>query len=235
MSVFRPANGRCLLGDAAGHARSAAAQGLRCIAEVVAQWTGIPVSQMMETESEKLLHMEERLHRRLVGQERAVAALSDAIRRSRSGLSDPRRPIGSFIFLGSSGVGKTELAKALAWFLFASTMQKPLYLGTRLLRIGPQDPAGAQVLTTLLLGKECGVQVDDDTLLGSLRYFYRFAGRGTVPYGDHRGEGRPANHNRGDNGGHQHKGGQKALGQRASRSRTRHIKLVDGGRHGLRH
>jgi ATP-dependent Clp protease ATP-binding subunit ClpC len=73
---------------------------------------------MMETESEKLLHMEERLHERIIGQEEAIAALSDAIRRARSGLKDPSRPIGSFIFLGSSGVGKTELAKALAWFLF---------------------------------------------------------------------------------------------------------------------
>lgn len=88
------------------------------IAEVVASWTGIPVTQMMETEAEKLLHMEERLHERIVGQDRAIDALSDAIRRSRSGLADPRRPIGSFIFLGSSGVGKTELAKALAEFLF---------------------------------------------------------------------------------------------------------------------
>jgi ATP-dependent Clp protease ATP-binding subunit ClpC len=88
------------------------------IAEVVASWTGIPVTQMMETESQKLLHMEERLHERVIGQERAVVALADAIRRSRSGLADPRRPIGSFIFLGSSGVGKTELAKALAEFLF---------------------------------------------------------------------------------------------------------------------
>ena len=85
---------------------------------MVAQWTGIPVAQMMETESEKLLHMEERLHDRIIGQEEAIAALSDAIRRARSGLKDPSRPIGSFIFLGSSGVGKTELAKALAWFLF---------------------------------------------------------------------------------------------------------------------
>jgi ATP-dependent Clp protease ATP-binding subunit ClpC len=88
------------------------------IAEVVATWTGIPISQMMETEAEKLLMMEDRLHERLIGQHRAIEALSDAIRRSRSGLSDPRRPIGSFIFLGSSGVGKTELAKALAEFLF---------------------------------------------------------------------------------------------------------------------
>ena len=88
------------------------------IAEVVAAWTGIPVTQLLETEAEKLLHMEERLHERIVGQEQAVAALSDAIRRSRSGLSDPRRPMGSFIFLGSSGVGKTELAKALAEFMF---------------------------------------------------------------------------------------------------------------------
>lgn len=88
------------------------------IADVVAAWTGIPVNQLLETEAEKLLHMEERLHERVVGQKRAVAALSDAIRRSRSGLSDPRRPMGSFIFLGSSGVGKTELAKALADFMF---------------------------------------------------------------------------------------------------------------------
>ncbi len=88
------------------------------IAEVVAAWTGIPLTQMMETEAEKLLNMEERLQERIVGQEGAIKALSDAIRRSRSGLSDPRRPIGTFIFLGSSGVGKTELAKALAEFLF---------------------------------------------------------------------------------------------------------------------
>jgi ATP-dependent Clp protease ATP-binding subunit ClpC len=88
------------------------------IAEIVALWTGIPVAQMLETEAEKLLHMEQSLHRRIIGQEEAVAAVSDAIRRARSGLKDPRRPIGSFIFLGSSGVGKTELAKALAWFLF---------------------------------------------------------------------------------------------------------------------
>jgi ATP-dependent Clp protease ATP-binding subunit ClpC len=88
------------------------------IAEVVAQWTGIPVSQMMETEAQKLLRMEEVLHERIIGQSAAVAALADAIRRARSGLKDPRRPIGSFIFLGSSGVGKTELAKALAEFMF---------------------------------------------------------------------------------------------------------------------
>jgi ATP-dependent Clp protease ATP-binding subunit ClpC len=88
------------------------------IAEVVAQWTGIPVSQMMETEAAKLLQMEERLHERIVGQEDAIHALSDAIRRARAGLKDPKRPIGSFIFLGSSGVGKTEMAKALAEFMF---------------------------------------------------------------------------------------------------------------------
>ncbi len=88
------------------------------IAEVVASWTGIPVKQMLETEADKLLHMEERLHERIIGQDKAIEALADAIRRSRSGLSDPKRPIGSFIFLGSSGVGKTELAKALAEFLF---------------------------------------------------------------------------------------------------------------------
>ncbi|MCL5428937.1 MAG: AAA family ATPase [Chloroflexi bacterium] len=88
------------------------------IAEVVAQWTGIPVSQMMETESEKLLKMEERLHEHIIGQDEAIAAVSDAIRRARSGLKDPKRPIGSFIFIGPSGVGKTELAKALAEFMF---------------------------------------------------------------------------------------------------------------------
>jgi ATP-dependent Clp protease ATP-binding subunit ClpC len=88
------------------------------IAEVVSSWTGIPLARMMETESEKLLQMEEAVGRRIVGQDEAVVAVSDAIRRARSGLKDPRRPIGSFIFLGSSGVGKTEMAKVLAWFLF---------------------------------------------------------------------------------------------------------------------
>ncbi len=88
------------------------------IAAVVHQWTGIPVSQMMETEATKLLHMEERLHERIIGQNEAIHAISDAIRRARSGLKDPSRPIGSFIFIGPSGVGKTELAKALAWFMF---------------------------------------------------------------------------------------------------------------------
>ena len=88
------------------------------IATVVAQWTGIPISQMLETESEKLLRMEEELHGRVIGQDAAVSAIAHAIRRSRSGLKDPKRPIGSFIFLGTSGVGKTELAKALAEFMF---------------------------------------------------------------------------------------------------------------------
>ena len=88
------------------------------IAEVVAKWTGIPVSRMLESERVKLLKMEERLHERVVGQEEAVVAVSNAIRRSRAGLQDRNRPIGSFIFLGSTGVGKTELARALAEFLF---------------------------------------------------------------------------------------------------------------------
>ena len=88
------------------------------VAEVVARWTGIPVSRLMEGETEKLIHMEERLHRRLIGQDEAVEAVSDAIRRARAGLKDPKRPIGSFIFLGPTGVGKTELARALAEFLF---------------------------------------------------------------------------------------------------------------------
>jgi ATP-dependent Clp protease ATP-binding subunit ClpC len=88
------------------------------IAEVVASWTGIPVTNLMQTEADKLLDMEEHLHKRIVGQDEAINAIADAIRRARSGLKDPRRPIGSFIFLGSSGVGKTELAKALARFMF---------------------------------------------------------------------------------------------------------------------
>ncbi|NMB62832.1 MAG: AAA domain-containing protein [Chloroflexi bacterium] len=88
------------------------------IAEVIAQWTGIPVSQMMQTEADRLLHMEEKLHERVIGQDEGIAAIADAIRRSRSGLKDPKRPVGSFIFIGPSGVGKTELAKALAEFLF---------------------------------------------------------------------------------------------------------------------
>ncbi|MBM4464819.1 MAG: AAA family ATPase [Chloroflexi bacterium] len=88
------------------------------IAQVVASWTGIPVHSLLETEAEKLLQMEDRLHERIVGQNEAINAVSDAIRRARSGLKDPKRPIGSFIFLGPSGVGKTELAKTLAWFLF---------------------------------------------------------------------------------------------------------------------
>ena len=92
--------------------------GAEDIAKVLAQWTGIPVSQVLETESEKLIRMEEALHQRVIGQEGAVTAIAHAIRRARSGLKDPNRPIGSFIFLGSSGVGKTELAKALAEFLF---------------------------------------------------------------------------------------------------------------------
>lgn len=88
------------------------------IADVVSRWTGIPVSRMMQSEREKLLHLEEELHRRVVGQEDAIQAVSDAVRRSRAGLQDPKRPIGSFIFLGTTGVGKTELAKALAEYLF---------------------------------------------------------------------------------------------------------------------
>ena len=88
------------------------------IAEVVARWTGIPVTKMMQSERDKLLHLEEELHKRVVGQDAAIEAVSDAIRRSRAGLQDPKRPIGSFIFLGTTGVGKTELAKALADYLF---------------------------------------------------------------------------------------------------------------------
>ena len=88
------------------------------IAAVVGSWTGIPVSRLLEGETEKLIHMEERLHRRVIGQSEAVEAVSNALRRARSGLQDPDRPIGSFVFLGPTGVGKTELARALAEFMF---------------------------------------------------------------------------------------------------------------------
>ena len=88
------------------------------IADVVSRWTGIPVSKMLQSEKDKLLHLEDELHERVIGQDEAIAAVADAVRRSRAGLQDPKRPIGSFIFLGTTGVGKTELAKALAEFLF---------------------------------------------------------------------------------------------------------------------
>lgn len=88
------------------------------IADVVSRWTGIPVSKMMQSEKDKLLHLEDELHQRVIGQDEAIEAVADAVRRSRAGLQDPKRPIGSFIFLGTTGVGKTELAKALAEFLF---------------------------------------------------------------------------------------------------------------------
>ena len=88
------------------------------VAEVVSKWTGIPVSKMLEGDVEKLIHMEERLRQRVVGQDEAVVAVSNAVRRARAGLQDPNRPIGSFIFMGPTGVGKTELARALAEFLF---------------------------------------------------------------------------------------------------------------------
>ena len=88
------------------------------VAEIVSKWTGIPVSRMIQSERDKLLNLENELHKRVVGQDEAIAAVSDAVRRSRAGLQDPRRPIGSFLFLGTTGVGKTELAKALAELLF---------------------------------------------------------------------------------------------------------------------
>src|SRR5205823_6531162 len=90
------------------------------VAEVVARWTGIPVSRVLEGETEKLIHMEERLHERVVGQDEAIDAVATALRRSRAGLQDPNRPIGTFLFLGPTGVGKTELARALAEFMFDS-------------------------------------------------------------------------------------------------------------------
>ena len=90
------------------------------IAEVVSMWTGVPVMQLAEEESERLIQMEDELHQRIIGQEEAIEAISKAVRRARAGLKDPRRPIGSFIFLGPTGVGKTELTKALARFMFGS-------------------------------------------------------------------------------------------------------------------
>ncbi|MHC5598883.1 MAG: AAA family ATPase, partial [Nostoc sp.] len=90
------------------------------IAEIISKWTGIPISKLVESEKEKLLHLEDELHRRVIGQEEAVTAVADAIQRSRAGLADPNRPIASFIFLGPTGVGKTELAKALAAYMFDS-------------------------------------------------------------------------------------------------------------------
>ena len=89
------------------------------IAEIVAKWTGIPVSKMLQSDREKLLHLEEELSKRIAGQNEAITAVSDAVRRSRAGLQDPKRPIGSFIFLGTTGVGKTELGKALVEYLFS--------------------------------------------------------------------------------------------------------------------
>ncbi|MDY6787326.1 MAG: AAA family ATPase, partial [candidate division WOR-3 bacterium] len=88
------------------------------IADIVSEWTGIPVSRMLETESRKLLHMEERIHDRVIGQDRAIKTISNAIRRARAGLSDPNKPIGTFLFVGPTGVGKTEVVKALAQFMF---------------------------------------------------------------------------------------------------------------------
>ena len=88
------------------------------IGKLIATWTGIPVDRLLESEADKLLQMEERIHERVIGQESAITAISDAVRRARAGLKDPKRPIGSFIFLGPTGVGKTELARALAGYLF---------------------------------------------------------------------------------------------------------------------
>lgn len=88
------------------------------IADIVAKWTGIPVTRLMQSEKEKLLNLENELHKRVIGQDHAIEAVANAIRRSRSGLSDPKKPIGSFLFLGSTGVGKTELSRALAELLF---------------------------------------------------------------------------------------------------------------------
>ncbi|MBR5919180.1 MAG: AAA family ATPase, partial [Prevotella sp.] len=109
---------RPLLGGQGGSGGLEGAVTADDIAEIVSRWTGIPVTRMLQSEKEKLLHLEDELHRRVVGQDEAIQAVSDAVRRSRAGLQDPKRPIASFIFLGTTGVGKTELAKALAEYLF---------------------------------------------------------------------------------------------------------------------
>src|SRR5690606_2666082 len=107
-------------GEAVTHKLLRTQVGAEEIAEVVSRATGIPVAKMMQGEKEKLLFMDDKLHQRVVGQDEAISAVANAIRRSRSGLSDPNRPLGSFLFLGPTGVGKTELCKALAGFLFDS-------------------------------------------------------------------------------------------------------------------
>jgi len=118
-SIQRQLDGSVAGGSAAGASRLVREEVTADdIAEVVSRWTGIPVARMMQSEREKLLHLEEELHRRVVGQDEAIQAVSDAVRRSRAGLQDPKRPIASFIFMGTTGVGKTELAKALAEYLF---------------------------------------------------------------------------------------------------------------------
>jgi len=118
-SIQRQLDGSVVGGSAAGASRLVREEVTADdIAEVVSRWTGIPVARMMQSEREKLLHLEEELHRRVVGQDEAIQAVSDAVRRSRAGLQDPKRPIASFIFMGTTGVGKTELAKALAEYLF---------------------------------------------------------------------------------------------------------------------
>ena len=117
-SIHQQLDGSASAGSAAGSRLVREEVTADDIAEVVSRWTGIPVSRMMQSEREKLLHLEEELHRRVVGQDEAIRAVSDAVRRSRAGLQDPKRPIASFIFMGTTGVGKTELAKALAEYLF---------------------------------------------------------------------------------------------------------------------
>ncbi len=117
-SIHQQLDGSASAGSAAGSRLVREEVTADDIAEVVSRWTGIPVSRMMQSEREKLLHLEDELHRRVVGQDEAIRAVSDAVRRSRAGLQDPKRPIASFIFMGTTGVGKTELAKALAEYLF---------------------------------------------------------------------------------------------------------------------
>ena len=134
------------------------------IADVVSRWTGIPVSKMQTSETEKLLHLEEELHKRVVGQEEAIAAVSNAVRRSRAGLQDPKRPIGSFIFLGSTGVGKTELAKALAEYLFDDE--------TMMTRIDMSEYQ-EKFSVTRLIGAPPGYVGYDEGLLYSICIFHR--------------------------------------------------------------
>ena len=130
------------------------------IADVVSRWTGIPVSKMLQSEKDKLLHLEDELHQRVIGQDEAIEAVADAVRRSRAGLQDPKRPIGSFLFLGTTGVGKTELAKALAkvipsLFISVCGTTKKIYIKINEFQLlGEKRPCGGIIPQTGVVKKD---------------------------------------------------------------------------------